>query len=443
MDQVDFERRTLMKKHAVRTFSALLAVSIGLWSVVHAEETDDSKQPVTPSTKSGFTDLPTIEGPNGVATELEEQDELKDYRFTLLHDWFSPWFDWKSKLKEKHGLSLGFNATLLGQYSDDSPGSDSAAGGGIYRFQGNWVAVGRSGQNPGSLSFRLEYRHKIGSIGPSDFSSQLGIVAMNTGFAYSRVFDLDLSVLNWTQMFAGGRAGVVAGRLDFAALLDPYPYQSFAKSFINRAFVYNPTAATTGVGALGAGVKGFVTKQVWLGGVFYDGNAASGEFDLDTFDSGELLKHVEIGWTPSIARRKTDKVQLTFWHKDERPEAGASEGQGWLLTANTKLAERYLVFLRAGASDGGAGVPADRSLSVGVGISKKYDELSIGLGWARPSEETFGSGLDDEYALEASYRIQMSPNATLMPDVQLVLDPARNPDTNAAWVFGLRARWDL
>jgi hypothetical protein len=336
MDQVDFERRTLMKKHAVRTFSALLAVSIGLWSVVHAEETDDSKQPVTPSTKSGFTDLPTIEGPNGVATELEEQDELKDYRFTLLHDWFSPWFDWKSKLKEKHGLSLGFNATLLGQYSDDSPGSDSAAGGGIYRFQGNWVAVGRSGKNPGSLSFRLEYRHKIGSIGPSDFSSQLGIVAMNTGFAYSRVFDLDLSVLNWTQMFAGGRAGVVAGRLDFAALLDPYPYQSFAKSFINRAFVYNPTAATTGVGALGAGVKGFVTKQVWLGGVFYDGNAASGEFDLDTFDSGELLKHVEIGWTPSIARRKTDKVQLTYWHKDERPEAGASEGQGWLLTAGPR-----------------------------------------------------------------------------------------------------------
>ena len=74
--------------------------------MVHAEETDDSGQPVTPSTKSGFTDLPTVEGPNGVATELEEQDELKDYRFTILHDSFSPWFDWKAKLNEKHGLSL-------------------------------------------------------------------------------------------------------------------------------------------------------------------------------------------------------------------------------------------------------------------------------------------------------------------------------------------------
>jgi porin len=432
-----------MNMLTVRVFLVFVVVSVALCPAIRAEETDESQQQTTQDTKSGFTDLPALEGPNGVATELQEQDVLKDYRFSILRGWISPWFDWKAKLHDKYGLSLGFNATILGQYSDDSPGTDNTAVGGIYRFQGNWVAVGRGGKMPGSLSFRLEYRRKIGPIGPSDFSSQLGVVAMNTGFGYSRVFDLNLSVLSWTQIFGGGRAGVVAGRLDFGAWLDPYPYQSFAKGFINRAFVYNPTAATTGVGALGAAVKGFVSKNVWLGGVFYDGNAVSGEFDLDTFDAGELLKHVEIGWTPSIARRKNDKVQLTYWHKDARPQAGASEGQGWLLTANTKLVERYLVFLRAGASDGGAGVPADRSLSVGVGISKKYDELSIGLGWARPSEETYGSGLDDEYALEASYRIQMSPNATIMPDLQLVLDPARNPETNTAWVFGLRVRWDL
>jgi len=197
------------------------------------------------------------------------------------------------------------------------------------------------------------------------------------------------------------------------------------------------------VGALGAGVKGFVSNQFWLGGVFYDDNAASGDFDFDTFDFDELLKHVEIGLTPSFARRKTDKVQLTYWHKDERPAAGATEGDGWLVTANTTLAERYLVFARAGWSDGGAGVAAERSVSIGVGISKKYDEVSLGLGWARPSEETFGPGLDDEWALEASYRMQLSPNGTIMPDLQLVIDLARNPETSTAWVFGLRVRWDL
>jgi porin len=426
------------------TWCVGLCVVLSPFRAVGQETAPEAGSEQTRATsKAGFGELPSIGGPDGVAGELQEHDRLKAYRFTILHNALRPWFDWKRGLDDKHGLSLGFNATVLGQYSNDSPGENDTAGGGIYRFQGTWKAVRKGSKNFGSLGFRLEYRRKIGPIGPSDFSSELGVGPMNTGFAYSRVFDLDLSVLTWTQVFAKGRAGFIVGRLDFAALLDPYPYQTFSKGFINRAFVYNPTAGTTGVGALGAGIKGFVSERIWLGGVFYDGNAASGDFDLDTFDSGELLKQVEIGWTPSFARRKTDKVQLTYWHKDARPAAGASEGHGWLLTANTKVADRYLVFLRAGTSNGGAGVPAERSLSIGVGFSKKYDELSLGIGWARPSEEKFGSGLDDEWALEASYRLQMSPNATLMPDVQLVIDPARNPETSTAWIFGLRVRWDL
>jgi porin len=432
------------RSRGVRLFFFGLLVVISA-TVALAQEGGSDPTGTSPSaqSKSGFGELPSIGGPESVATQLEEQDKLKDYRFTILHDWLRPWFDWKAKINDKHGLSLGVNATVLGQYSGDSPGDNDTAGGGIYRIQGNWQAVGRSGKNPGSLAFRLEYRHKIGPIGPSDFSSELGVAVMNTGFAYSQVFDLDLSVLNWTQHFAKGRAGFIAGRLDFAALLDPYPYQTFSKGFLNRTFVYNPTAGTTGVGALGAGIKGFVSEQIWLGGAAYDGNAVAGDFDLGTFDSSELLRHVEIGWTPSFARRKTDKVQLTYWHKDERSEAGASEGYGWLLTANAKLADRYLVFLRAGTSNGGAGVPAEQAVSIGVGISRKYDELSLGLGWARPSEETFGEGRKDEWAFEASYRIQLSPNATILPDVQFLTNPARHPDADSVWVVGLRLRWEL
>ena len=37
----------------------------------------------------------------------------------------------------------------------------------------------------------------------------------------------------------------------------------------------NPTLATTGIGALGAVAKGFVSGQVWIGGHIYDGNAVS------------------------------------------------------------------------------------------------------------------------------------------------------------------------
>jgi len=56
---------------------------------------------------------------------------------------------------------------------------------------------------------------------------------------------------------------------------------------------------TTGVGAIGGVVKGFVTDNIWLGAQMHDANATSGKFDFDTVKEGEWLKAVEIGFTPS------------------------------------------------------------------------------------------------------------------------------------------------
>ena len=65
--------------------------------------------------------------------------------------------------------------------------------------------------------------------------------------------------------------------------------------------------------------------------------------------------------------------------------------------------------------------------------------LALGFGWAEPSEETFGPGLDDEYVIETSYKMQVSPSVSLLPDVQLLIDPAKNPEEDTVWVFGIRA----
>ena len=96
------------------------------------------------------------------------------------------------------------------------------AGGGIYRVQLGWTAVGRGTGHAGTLNIRAEYRGRIGPLGPSTLSGDLGIATVNSGFAYSDEFGPDLAVVNWTQMFAGGKAGLAVGRLDFAAYLDPY-----------------------------------------------------------------------------------------------------------------------------------------------------------------------------------------------------------------------------
>jgi porin len=51
--------------------------------------------------------------------------------------------------------------------------------------------------------------------------------------------------------------------------------------------------------------------------------------------------------------------------------------------------------------------------------------------------------LDDYYTAELFYRFQFAQNFAITRDVQLILDPALNPDEDVLWVFGLRGRLTL
>jgi porin len=387
---------------------------------------------------SGSDQNRSFGGPEGVSQTLKA-DEARVSIFPMPR-WAKPYFDWKKRIKDDYGLSFGLSAYWLYQKASDSLSDNDDAFGGIYRFQGSWVAFARGTGHPGRLEWRIENRSSVGGwLSPSQLGSEIGAAALNTGFAYSDNFETDLSVLNWTQGFNDRRAGVAVGRLAFDVYLDAFMFQTFSRGFINRAFVLNPTLATTGIGALGAVAKGFVTDNLWLGGQIYDGNAVSGEFDFDTFQEHEWLGAVEIGFTPSISRYKTDRIQFTYWGKDARQKAGVPRGKGWVVSASYRLTERFIPFTRFGHSDGGAGVAAESAASIGFEFTPRNDQAwSFGAGWAKPSEKTSGPDLDDEYVFETSYKFQVWPFLSLMPDVQLLLNPAKNPAKSSVWVFGLR-----
>jgi hypothetical protein len=140
-----------------------------------------------------------------------------------------------------------------------------------------------------------------------------------------------------------------------------------------------------------------------------DANAASGKFDLDTTRQGEWLKAAEVGWTPSFDQRKTHLVQLTYWDKDERTEAGIAGGSGWAFSAGVEIAR------------------------------PRGEAWTIGAGWAKPSEDTYGPGLDDETVIETSYKFQLAKNLSLLPDGQIIFNPANNPNKSSIWFIGVRA----
>ena len=397
----------------------------------------------TRGSQSGYEDIPEFGGPESVSTQLKKNDEEREftYQFDSLQRGFAPYFDWKRSINEDHGLSMGFSYYMLYQKASDSlAGQDDDALGGIFRYQGNWTLFRRDNGNLGRIEWRVESRSNIGGFqAPGSLGGAVGVATLAPGFAYSENFDLDLAIINWTQGFNDGTAGFAVGRLGFDVYLDAFPFQTFSRGFINRSFILNPTLPTTGIGALVAVVKGFVSDNVWIGAQMHDANAVSGDFNFDTVGEGEWLKAVEVGYTPSFAQRKTNLIQFTYWEKDARSLAGVSKGNGWAVSAAWQLSEQTFPFIRFGHSDGGGGVAAEDAISAGVEITQQRDEIwTIGAGWAKPSVETFGPGADNETVIETSYKFQLSKNFSLTPDVQVVFNPANNPGKSSVWVFGLR-----
>jgi porin len=94
-------------------------------------------------------------------------------------------------------------------------------------------------------------------------------------------------------------------------------------------------------------------------------------------------------------------------------------------------------FLRAGYSDdGGALLEASVSGGFGYYFKESQDLIGFGLNWGRPPD----GNQDGQYTAELFYRVQLGQNLAITPDVQLLIDPALNPDEDLLWIFGLRAR---
>ena len=346
--------------------------------VTPQEESPQEDAAVADGTQSGYGDIKQFGGPESVGVRLKENDADReaDYMFDNLQRGMKPYFDWKRDVKDDHGVSFGTSFYVLYQKASDAlDGEDDDALGHVFRQQGAWEIFKKDNGNSGRIAWRFESRSHIGSRqAPGSLGGATGIRTLAPGFAYNEEFDFDIPVIAWVQHFANGRAGYTVGRLAFDAYLDAFPFQTLSKGHLNRSSILNTTLPTTGLGALGAVVKGFVSDNIWLGAQIHDANAANGDFDFDTVQEGEFIKAVEVGFTPSIDSRNKHRIQLTFWEKDARQEAGTPKGQGWAISAAWQLNDRYFPYARYGSSDGGGGVAAEKALAAGVQIATRRNE---------------------------------------------------------------------
>jgi porin len=347
----------------------------------------------------------------------------------------------RTNLQESVGLTLGGDYNALVQGATDSLGEDWAAGG-VFRVYGNWSWPGEPWKNPGSLTFKVENRHRYTDVAPQQLGGQIGYTSL-TADTWSAAGWL-LSNLYWHQQLLDNRLSFVAGVVDVTDYTDVYGLVNPWTDYMNSVFLTNPTIAAPGQG-LGMAVRGSITTNLYVLGGFANanGNPTEPGQDFDTFfTEGEYFKHVEVGWISSWETRQQDNVHLTFWQTSARTDAGVPSGWGAAFSASHLFADRWLPFLRAGWSDGGGGVPLEAAVAAGVGyyLRDRSDLLAVGANWGRPSSETYGSALRDEYSIELLYRLHLVKRFSITPDVQILFNPALNPNADVVAVFGLRGR---
>jgi len=418
---------------------ALVGLFVALALPVAAEEGGSSSDdPPPPAGEPQPGDGPTFGGPNAVENQLHEDQQAGRPLFDRIADW-------KSWLKDKRGIDLGLDYSAAYFGASDSPGDDQSASG-MLRFLGSWDLVGRGKKNTGALVWKVEHRHGYTDVPLFDFGFELGYA----GFIAPPFSDAGLLLTNlyWRQRWREKRAiTAVGGWVDATDYVDVYALSSPWTGFTNFSFSTGSNTIPVPNQGLGAAASAMLTKQLFVIGGLADSNSDPGD-PIDGFDTffndREYFKHIEFGWTPSLDRLYLDNLHVTFWHADEREEAGTPSGRGANFSFTRYLGGRWLPFVRGGWADDGGSV-LQKSLSVGFGYQPVPGKnlLGVGLNWGEPNESTFAPGLDDQYTAEVFYRWNVSREIALTPDLQYLKNPALNPDQDSIWVFGLRARLAL
>ena len=378
-------------------------------------------------------------GPSSVPGQVSSDREKK---LTLFGDLVNlqAFYDFKESLKRDHRITLGLDYNILYQHVDPSAGESNAAGG-VFRFYGGWAPSGISASHPGSLVFKLEHRHRLGTdIAPKQIAGEVGYAGL-TAVTFSDAGGL-LTNLYWTQSFNDNQFAYIVGQVDTTDYVDIYGLVNIWTEFNNLAFTTNPAIPVPDQG-LGAAVRWTIKDNYYVMAGLADANGNPGK-PFDGFDSffgdHEYLKHIEFGWAGSWEQRFADNIHLTLWQADERTQANIPDGWGTAFSFSREFG-KWLPFLRVGYGDGGGAI-LDRSISIGFGHSpdRQSDRFGLGLQWGRPNQEIYGTTGDDQYTVETYYRMQVLKHLQVVPDVQLLINPAFNPDEDRVWVFGLRAR---
>ena len=300
--------------------------------------------------------------------------------------------------------------------------------------------------SPAMLGFDVFRRDTLGTeIPPQRLFTQYG--SLYSGAAPYGEEDLVIGEL-WIRQKFRNRFGYRVGKISPITAYDFFPFKNFRTDFVGFNQVTNAAIPLPGNG-LGAFVMYRPQPSVMLRLGAHDANADVQKSGFDTYNKGELFTIFEVGFDTGLVPRVPGRppfgnVHVSLWHQDKRKDAGIDNGQGIGVSAVQRFG-RFTPFVRYGYADGGTNGPtpvkhmANAGLIIDQIFGQANDRIGVGYTWSDPADRT----LDNQGALDAYYRVQLTPEIQVGPTLEVVFDPVRNPDEDTVFVWGFRTRLEF
>ncbi|MFM1817100.1 MAG: hypothetical protein RLZ98_3795, partial [Pseudomonadota bacterium] len=306
--------------------ASLLALCGAACHVAYAEQTSE---PAGPAVEDAADHAP-FGGPGSVGGQIQSDAGPKTpvVRLDAAPAAQRSYHDFKQRVREEYGLAFGIDYNLLFQHASNSPGEENAASGALRLF-GSWQLLGQGSDHPGSIEFKVENRHRLGTdIAPQALGGEVGYAGL-TAVTFSDAGSL-LTNLYWHQSLQNDRFAYVVGIVDVTDYVGVYGLVNPWADFLNLAFSTDPTIPAPDQG-FGAAIRWRFADHYYVLAGLADANGDPGDpwDSVDAFfDDGEAFKHIEVGWYGSWETRIENNVHLTLWQVDERTEAGIADGWG-------------------------------------------------------------------------------------------------------------------
>lgn len=433
-----------------------------------AELKDESDALAELVVTEGYGDKDTeIKNPNSIETDL-------DTAFPQTGAIFGgrvpeKYFDWKKDLYKRYGIKLAFSYQSLYQNASDSggilfgPSDNDTAWGGWAVLEAKWKVFDRGGDFEGSLVASLDYRHTFNDEqDPAALFADIGSLTP-TDFAYLS-WDPWFANLYWEQKFNQDQAkntGIVlrVGTQVAAQFIDFFRYKDSRTSFSGGPFTVASTSVPAPPPGLGASFRWSPASgsPLYVSGTVNDMNAEAGEWSWDNaFDYGQFFYGLELGYNWRRSPGDFDHLHLLVFYADEKdtqlPVLPNESGGGFKLMGSKQWGSivGFSSYSYNNAEGGGFGVTfAEHSLNAGAALQRPFGvngELALGATWSDPIDGMDiatlppGTELNEQYSFELYWKLLLTPDLWITPQIQYIIDPSLNPTTDSIVVPGLKFR---